>query len=189
MLEGVWQALSMALALTAFFGLDFLLIAYYARQRQSRSWDPAYTLTGIAAAAALCLQPVILPMLGLHITAVWGLWLQGCGLALIVVSLLLQFWARVHLGRFYAEGADVQPAHFVVDSGPYAHVRHPLFVSYILFSLGLVCVTPAITTLAAFLYAWWDFTRAAEADERLLSREVPGYSDYMRRVPRFIPRL
>ncbi len=189
MLEGIYQTITMGLAFAAFYGLDFSLIAFYAKQRKKSSWDIGYTLTGIGVAIGLSLQPMILPMLGLHITATWGLWLQGLGLVLLLGSLILQIWARIHLGRFYAEGADVQPGHYVIDTGPYSYVRHPLFVSYMIFTLGIMCVTPATTTLAVVIYTCWDFSRAAEADERLLTQQVQGYADYMKRVPRFIPRL
>jgi protein-S-isoprenylcysteine O-methyltransferase Ste14 len=93
------------------------------------------------------------------------------------------------LGRFYAEGADVQPGHYVVTTGPYAYVRHPLFLSYIHFALGLVGLVPAVTTLAALIYTWWDFRRAARADEELLGKMVPGYLAYTKQTPQFIPRL
>lgn len=189
MFTGVSQTICMAIALLAFYGLDFLLIAYYAKQRQGRSWDLGYTLIGLGIGATLCLQPIFLPQVALRITASWGLWLQVTGIVLILTSLGLQLWARMHLGRFYAEGADVQPGHYVIETGPYAYVRHPLFTSYIMFTIGLVGVTPALTTLAVMLYSWWDFTRAAKADEKLLSEAVPGYVDYMSRVPRFIPRF
>lgn len=188
MIEGIYQTLSMALAIVAFYVIDFLLIAYYAKQRNSSSWEFGYTFVAIVVAMVICLQPILLPVLSLHIAAFWGRWVQLGGLILVAGSLLLQLWSRSHLKWFYAERADLQPGHYVVETGPYANVRHPLFVSYFVFVLGLVCITPGIMTLAILVYTWWDFTKEAEADERLLSRNVPGYVEYMKRVPRFIPQ-
>jgi protein-S-isoprenylcysteine O-methyltransferase Ste14 len=101
----------------------------------------------------------------------------------------LQVWARLHLRQFYAERVEVQPEHYVVDTGPYAHVRHPLFTSFFVFVTGLLLVSPALPTLLVAAYAFWDFSRAARQEEELLSEHLAGYKDYMARVPRFVPGL
>lgn len=189
MFEGIYQSLSMALAIVIFFGLDFLFITYYSKQRTDRGFYWGYTLMGFAAAVGICLQPVVLPILGLHIASIWGLWLQWCGVILIVLSQVLHVWSRRCLKQFYSEGHNIQPGHYVVNSGPYAYVRHPLFSSYIMFALGLVFVNPAVTTAAVLVYVCWDFMHAAIADEILMSENVAGYKDYMKQTARFIPHL
>ena len=35
----------------------------------------------------------------------------------------------------------------------------------------------------------WDFTRAAQQEETLLTRTLPGYAEYAQQTPRFLPRI
>lgn len=56
-------------------------------------------------------------------------------------------------------------------------------------AVGLLLINPALPTLLLTLYAMWDLTRAARQEEQLLSRELPGYTEYMARTPPFLPRL
>ena len=97
--------------------------------------------------------------------------------------------ALFHLQQYYAERVEVQPEHQVINPGPYALVRHPVITSFFGISTGLFFINPALTTLAALLYTLWDFGRAARQEEELLTQTLPGYSDYARQTPRFLPRL
>ncbi|MGE5643101.1 MAG: methyltransferase family protein, partial [Byssovorax cruenta] len=111
------------------------------------------------------------------------------GAILVLVALALHIWSRVHLRQFYAERVEVQPEHQVIDSGPYAWMRHPVITSFFGIAIGLFLINPSPLTLLALLYTIWDFGRAARQEEELLTRTLPGYSDYARRTPRFLPRL
>jgi len=137
----------------------------------------------------LVLQPVLFPVLSLRTTQAWGLWIQILGVVLILGSFALHLWSRAHLQQYYAERVEIQPEHQVIRSGPYARMRHPVITSFFGISLGLFLINPAITTLAILLYTVWDFLRAARQEEDLLSKTLPGYEDYARQTPRFLPRL
>lgn len=179
----------LAAAVIAFALIDFFFIGRYEPQRNSRSWKPRYWLTILLFTALLILQPLLLPWLGLRLYRPWGQWMIALGIVLFIASLALQVWARLHLGRFYAERADIQPGHQVVSSGPYAYVRHPLFLSYFLFAIGALMIAPSILMVLGVLYTFIDFSQAAKRDEQIMLDNVPDYADYMERTPRFIPRL
>ncbi len=68
-------------------------------------------------------------------------------------------------------------------------MRHPVITSFFGIATGLFLINPSPFTLAALLYTLWDFSRAARQEEDLLSRTLPGYADYARRTPRYLPRL
>ncbi len=77
----------------------------------------------------------------------------------------------------------------LVSGGLYAHVRHPLYCGVILEFLGLALVIPTRTlVLASALGIVWMFVQAWLEERDLLER-MPGYRDYMERVPRFIPHF
>ncbi|HXF85566.1 MAG TPA: isoprenylcysteine carboxylmethyltransferase family protein [Anaerolineales bacterium] len=191
MLIGIPQAIATLLTVVLFYTMDFTLIRRYDAQRQAsgsgRAWD--FTAFIFAMVTLLVLQPVLFPRLSLHIPAPGGFLIQALGMVFILGALALHFWSRLHLGHYYAERVEVQPDHKVIDTGPYALMRHPVITSFFGIATGLFLINPALTTLAALLYTIWDFTRAAKQEEELLAKTLPGYEDYARRTPRFLPRL
>ncbi len=191
MLLGIPQSVATLLTIILFYVMDFALIRRYDAKRQAsgsgRSWD--FTFFIFAMVAMLFLQPILLPILGLHTSQSWGVWVQGFGITVIILSLILHIWSRAHLQHFYAERVEVQPKHKVINSGPYALMRHPVITSFFGISLGLFLINPALTTLATLLYTLWDFTRAARQEEDLLTQTLPGYAAYARQTPRFLPRI
>ena len=191
MLTGLIQAVITLLTVGIFYTIDSLLIRYYDRQRQAsgsgRAWD--FTLFIFAMVAVLVLQPILLPIIGFRTEKAWGLAIQGLGIFIILVSFALHIWSRIHLQHFYAERVEIQPEHKVIDTGPYAWMRHPVITSFFGIATGLFLVNPALTTLAALLYTVWDFVQAAKAEEDLLTKTLPGYAEYARRTPRFLPRV
>ena len=163
---------------------------HYDRQRaqgpSARSWR--YTFLMVAFWALLVVQPILLPGLGVSTTAWWGLAIQAAGIALIACGLTLHWWARSHLQHFYVEDVRFQEGQYLVDTGPYSRVRHPVFTSFFLIAMGMLLVNPALTTLAMVLYVSVDFSSAAREEEALLSQELPEYVQYMGHTGRFFPK-
>ena len=191
MLTGIVQAVVTLLTVAIFYTIDSILIRYYDRQRSAsgsgRAWD--FTLFIFAMVAALVLQPVLLPILGFRTNQLWGLIIQWLGIFIILTALGLHIWSRAHLRHYYAERVEVQPEHKVIETGPYRLMRHPVITSFFGIAIGLFLVNPALTTIAALLYTIWDFTRAAQQEEALLTRTLPGYTEYAQQTPRFFPRI
>jgi protein-S-isoprenylcysteine O-methyltransferase Ste14 len=190
MLVGILQSIVILLGILAFYLVDVQLMRRYDPLRvegSSRAWD--YTIVAIIAAILLVVQPVLLPILGVRLPFPWGLLCQGIGILLMAAGLYLHWWARVHLQQYYGEREEVQEGQHLIESGPYAYVRHPIYTSYFLFTVGLLLFNPALPTLLALIYALVDFSLATRREERLLQRDLPGYAGYMARTPRFFPSL
>lgn len=191
MLTGKYQSIAFVAAALLYYGLDFFLMKRFDRQRQDRrsgrAWD--FTLLMLAAGALLALQPIYLPFLGWQIAGGWGLALQGVGGITFLAALGLHAWARLHLGCFYAERVEVQPGHQVIDTGPYALMRHPIITSFFGMAIGLLLLNPSVFTALLLLYTFWDFLHAARQEEALLRERLPEYAAYAARTPRFWPRL
>lgn len=191
MLTGLVQSVITLLTVGSFYTIDSLLIRHYDRQRQAsgsgRAWD--FTLFIFAMVAVLVLQPIFLPIISFRTDETWGLAAQALGVFIILAAFALHIWSRVHLQHFYAERVEIQPEHKVINTGPYAWVRHPVITSFFGIAAGLFLINPALTTLAALLYTIWDFAAAAKDEEELLTKTLPGYAEYARRTPRFLPRL
>jgi protein-S-isoprenylcysteine O-methyltransferase Ste14 len=191
MLIGIPQSAATLLTILVFYAMDFTLIRRYDKQRQAsgtgRAWD--FTFFIFVMVAILVLQPILLPNISFYTTQTWGLFIQLLGLIVILTALALHIWSRMHLQHYYAERVEVQPEHKVINTGPYALMKHPVITSFFGIASGLFFINPSLTTFAAFIYTIWDFTRAAQQEEDLLSKTLPGYADYARQIPRFLPRL
>jgi protein-S-isoprenylcysteine O-methyltransferase Ste14 len=131
---------------------------------------------GFAAAAATKSPNIFNPTM---ISTAAGWLLIMAGAAVIVIAL-----ATI---RFRAAAPTARDA--LAKSGIYARVRHPIHAGTILEFLGILLVRPgSALALACALGLVWVLlqTRFEEWD---LVRRIPGYRDYMERVPRFIPRV
>ncbi len=190
MLPGTFQAVLTALLVVIYYTIDIILMAHYAQERDSRksgrNWK--YTLFMLATAAVLISQPVIASGLSWHMPLSWGIWIQILGIILMGLGLIIHVWARIHLGRFYAERVEVLVNHQVITSGPYAYVRHPIILSFFLFAIGLFLINPSLPTALLLIYTCWDFSGAARKEEQKLS-QLPGYADYLQCTPRFFPNV
>ena len=78
----------------------------------------------------------------------------------------------------------------VATTGPYAHIRHPQYVGFVLIMLGFLFQWPTLVTLVMFpllvtMYAI--LARREEADAR--AAFGPAYDRYAADTPAFFPRL
>ena len=190
MWAGLFQAGVILLTGLTYYVVDAWLMRHHDQHRaqEGSGRSRRYTLFMLAFLALLVIQPVLLPGLGLQISAGWGLWVQAVGVALIAATLALHWWARSHLKHFYVEDVQFQEGHQVVDTGPYRWVRHPIFTSFFVIAVGLLLVNPALTTLLMLVYVLVDFPRAARSEEELLMENLPHYASYMERTGRFWPK-
>jgi protein-S-isoprenylcysteine O-methyltransferase Ste14 len=114
--------------------------------------------------------------------AVAGFILFGAGLAIFLAG-----FAR--LGRNLTPFTEPRPDAQFVRSGIYAFVRHPLYTGVMMASLGWAVRCQSLASLAAALLLIPFFHAKTRREERWLCRKFPEYADYMKRVPRFLPRL
>jgi protein-S-isoprenylcysteine O-methyltransferase Ste14 len=78
----------------------------------------------------------------------------------------------------------------LATTGPYAHVRHPQYIGFILIMFGFLLQWPTLLTLVMFPVLVWMYARLARSEEREAEAEFgETYRAYARRVPAFLPRL
>ena len=75
-------------------------------------------------------------------------------------------------------------------TGPYAHVRHPQYVGFILVMFGFLLQWPTLLTLAMFPILVWMYVRLARNEEHEATVTFgDSYRKYAERVPGFFPSL
>jgi protein-S-isoprenylcysteine O-methyltransferase Ste14 len=139
----------------------------------------------LAIALVLLLRPVRVSLLNeqlIHLSpaAQWlGVVLCGCGMAFAI-------WARVHLGRNWGMPMSLKQDAELVTSGPYAHVRHPIYTGLTVAMIGttLVQILWIVPLVLFFIYFLW----SAKTEEKIMLNEFrEKYADYMRRTKMLIP--
>ena len=107
------------------------------------------------------------------------------------MSLLL--WARLTLGKNYfvstGFGAQLFKDHHLITNGPFAIVRHPMYVGLILAALGSLLIYSTWTTVYFACFAPLMFFRARREEAALSAEFGEQWSEYCKSVPAFIPRL
>ncbi len=107
--------------------------------------------------------------------------------ALTAAGLAFTWWARIHMGPLWHGGISRTERHRVVDSGPFALVRHPIYTGMIaaVWAVAVLQARP-LALLGAALFAL-GFVLKARVEERFLESEFPEYADYRKRVRMIVP--
>jgi len=78
----------------------------------------------------------------------------------------------------------------LAQTGPYARIRHPQYVGFVMILIGFLLQWPTILTLAMFPVLLVMYWRLALQEEREVEAELGDiYRRYAAAVPRFVPRL
>jgi protein-S-isoprenylcysteine O-methyltransferase Ste14 len=109
--------------------------------------------------------------------------------AAALVGLVFTWWARIHLGRLWSGAITRKENHRVVDSGPYALVRHPIYTGLIAAIVASALAEATAAALGGAALIVLSFWVKARAEERFLSGELGAepYAAYRRRVPMLVP--
>jgi len=104
----------------------------------------------------------------------------GSGIPFIIAGELIRLWANG-----YAIKSEK-----LTTSGPYAIVRHPLYLGTMLLAVGFIVllriyyVGPALLVVMAIVYAG-----TIRKEERMLEGKFKEYADYRKKVPAMVPTL
>ena len=122
------------------------------------------------------------------------LWSAPAAVAWGLVSLEVGFfafgvWARLHLGRLWSGMLTLREGHRVIDSGPYALVRHPIYTAFIGAAWCWALIDASAQGLVGAALLSLTMTVKSVAEETLLRRELgkAAYDAYAARTPRLIP--
>jgi protein-S-isoprenylcysteine O-methyltransferase Ste14 len=124
-------------------------------------------------------------------TRLWHVGYAGAyGLAaLTLAGILFAWWARVHLGRLWSSAITRKQDHRIVDSGPYAWVRHPIYTGLIAAIVATAAAQATWTGCAGAALVAFGLWLKARVEERFLTEELgaDAYGAYRRRVPMLVP--
>ncbi len=113
------------------------------------------------------------------------------GLAIFVPGAAMFIWSMV-VNPFFEKTVRIQTehGHRVVDTGPYAYVRHPGYTGFLGWILSAPLLLASAWALVPALLAVVGLVIRTTLEDRTLHAELPGYREYAARVrSRLIPGL
>lgn len=107
----------------------------------------------------------------------------------VVIGVLFAWWARIHLGALWSGFVMKKEGHHVVDSGPYAIVRHPIYTGILLSAFATAVQIGTTYAMAGAVLMTIGFWMKARLEESFLRTELGAgaYDSYRRRVPMLVP--
>jgi protein-S-isoprenylcysteine O-methyltransferase Ste14 len=114
-------------------------------------------------------------------------WASLLGDVIIVLTFLFMFWV-IKVNSFAASNIRVEEGQQVIDTGPYAYVRHPMYAGAFWLLVGIPLA----------LGSWWGLGLIVPFlpvllwrlldEEKILNAQLRGYTEYTQRVRyRLIP--
>jgi protein-S-isoprenylcysteine O-methyltransferase Ste14 len=161
-------------------------LALQVRTQSEDTRDPSYVwmLVGSFAGVGLAFAAA-----GVHPLPGPRWWPAGVGLIVIWAGFALRMWAVRTLGKFFRVEVSVDSDQTLVDTGPYAKLRHPSYTGLLLVYVGLgICLDSYLSVAAALLLPLAAVVNRIDYEERILLRELgEPYRAYSTRTARLVP--
>lgn len=143
-------------------------------------------LISVAIHLLYCLSLSSIPLLGQQILPRF-VSLEILGAFLCAVGVGFAIWARHILAGSWNAAVSLQERHALVRVGPYAIVRHPIYLGFLLAAVGMFLVLGEVRGLVCLCHVTQFFNKM-RFEESVLRETYPDeYPDYERRVKRLVP--
>jgi protein-S-isoprenylcysteine O-methyltransferase Ste14 len=173
-----------------------ILLAYWAitafRVRPTERAEPAASRLAILLAVVVAFSILFGPWL--RDTALGHRFIPNTplveylGIALVWIGVGIAIWARYHLGEYWSARITIKVGHKVIDTGPYAHVRHPIYSGVLLGLIGTALAVGKWRAVVAFFLILIVYIIKARTEEKLLTGQLgDAYQEYKMRMGMLIP--
>jgi protein-S-isoprenylcysteine O-methyltransferase Ste14 len=106
---------------------------------------------------------------------------------ILALSVLTLGFSITSLGHWLLFNKKLWPS--LVTTGIFAHVRHPMYLGYILAYLGCIVGTMSLLSIIPWLLITHLYAKMANYEEQKLEHKSgEKYREYKRKVPKWIPR-
>ena len=109
--------------------------------------------------------------------------------AVVLAANLFVLWV-LRVNSYAARTVRVQGGQAVIDDGPYAVVRHPMYAGILVMMLATPIALGSLFAVPPFLLLPFALVLRIRDEEALLLEGLPGYADYRNRVRwRLVPGI
>jgi protein-S-isoprenylcysteine O-methyltransferase Ste14 len=111
------------------------------------------------------------------------------GVVLSALSLVLYAWSRHALGKAWSSCLQMQAKHELITTGPYAWIRHPIYLAMMLFLTGLTLVGANWALVGFLIISILDlFLRMPREEQMMVENFGEAYNAYRQRTGGIFPR-
>lgn len=124
----------------------------------------------------------------------WSRWplpaaVRWLGAGLGIVSGIGMYWTLSHLDRNLTDTTHVRQNARLITSGPYRYVRHPMYATLLLMTVGVsLLIASGFLLLCGIVTVVLLAIRVPEEERQLAARFGDDYRTYQARTGRFFPR-
>jgi protein-S-isoprenylcysteine O-methyltransferase Ste14 len=112
------------------------------------------------------------------------------GVILTIFGLFIALWARIILGTNWSGSVTFKENHELIEKGPYAYVRHPLYTGLLLMFLGTVIEAGTLGGLFGFPFLFIGCWIKLKQEESMMTKHFgEAYIRYKTKVKALIPYL
>jgi protein-S-isoprenylcysteine O-methyltransferase Ste14 len=166
-----------------------LLIARSSFHRGTKRWDTR--LLAILFPMLIALFPIAALEDGRFHWSVMPCWLSALGYLLMLSGFWLTTWA-CRVNKFAEPTVRIQHdrGHTVVETGPYALIRHPMYSAALVMFPGMALALGSYWALVSASIAVGILVLRTQWEDQTLQAELEGYRAYTYRVPyKLIPHV
>ncbi len=108
--------------------------------------------------------------------------------AVVLAAAAVFVWAYLFVFRVFrfnsyaSRTVEVVPGQTVISTGPYALVRHPMYLGVLTLYLAMPLALGSFWALLAYLPLPFIFAFRIRNEEEVLTRDLPGYAEYRQKV-------
>ena len=162
-------------------------------ERKGGSW-PLWTQVAIVILGLALCVPLFyflwIPLARLSLPLAYIL--DIAGLVIYLAGCAFVLWARRTLGKMWglstSRNVRLRDDHQIVQNGPYAFVRNPMYFGWWVAMVGLVLVYPTWVVLLFLVFSVVSFAgRARREDAALAARFGEAWTEYKKRTRFLIP--
>lgn len=117
-------------------------------------------------------------------------WIAMLGASLTVAGVGLAIWARSHIGQYWSASVSLREDHELVRTGPYAHIRHPIYSGALVAMAGTCLAMGDYRAIILFGAILAGFTLKAKKEEALLAGEFGSkFDEHRSHTGFFLPKF
>jgi len=112
------------------------------------------------------------------------------GVVLTWSGIGLALWARYHLAEYWSATITIKEDHQLIRTGPYAHLRHPIYSGLVLATIGSALVIDEWRCVLGIGLVLTGYCLKAGKEETMLSRQFgDAFREHQKHTGFLIPRF
>jgi protein-S-isoprenylcysteine O-methyltransferase Ste14 len=116
--------------------------------------------------------------------------LRHIGFILALAGIALAMWARIHLGQFWSDKVVLKVDHQLIRTGPYAHLRHPIYSGVLLGVAATALALGEWRGVLAFLILLVNYSIKARREDRMLAdRFRDSFAEHEKHAGFLLPKF